>query len=314
MTVANDQLIAITGGAGLVGQNLIITLREKGYNNLLVIDKNAPNLDILKQLHPEVQTINADLSQPGQWQQSIRDAKTLIMLQAQIGALTEEQFTSNTIHSTELVLDALQDSSPHLIHISSSVVNSIANDFYVKSKTAQEKMVIERYPDAVVLRPTLMFGWFDRKHLGWLSRFMAKTPIFPIPGRGRYLRQPLYAGDFCNIIVACIEKKISGQIFDISGKEKIFYVDIIKKIREITRARTAIVHIPTSLFSLLLRIYAVFSDDPPFTESQLSALVTDELFDVIDWDVIFSVQPTAFATALERTLIDSKYSQHVLKF
>ena len=28
-----------------------------------------------------------------------------------------------------------------------------------------------------------MFGWFDRKHLGWLSRFMSKVPIFPIPGK-----------------------------------------------------------------------------------------------------------------------------------
>jgi len=31
-----------------------------------------------------------------------------------------------------------------------------------------------------------MFGWFDRKHLGWLSRFMKKVPVFPIPGHGHY--------------------------------------------------------------------------------------------------------------------------------
>jgi hypothetical protein len=47
-----------------------------------------------------------------------------------------------------------------------------------------------------------MFGWFDRKHLGWLSRFMKKVPVFPIPGHGRYMRQPLYGGrDFANIII-----------------------------------------------------------------------------------------------------------------
>ena len=58
-----------------------------------------------------------------------------------------------------------------------------------------------------MLRPTLMFGWFDRKHLGWLARFMQRAPVFPIPGHGRYLRQPLYAGDFCDIIMACIEQR-----------------------------------------------------------------------------------------------------------
>ena len=41
-----------------------------------------------------------------------------------------------------------------------------------------------------------MFGWFDRKHLGWLARFMCRVPVFPIPGSGEYLRQPLYVGDF----------------------------------------------------------------------------------------------------------------------
>ena len=61
-----------------------------------------------------------------------------------------------------------------------------------------------------------MFGWFDRKHLGWLARFMARAPRFPIPGHGRYLRQPLYAGDFCDIVIACLERRITG-VYNISG-------------------------------------------------------------------------------------------------
>ena len=51
-----------------------------------------------------------------------------------------------------------------------------------------------------VARPTLMFGWFDPKHFGWLSRFMAKVPVFPIPGSGKYMRQPLYVIDFCRVL------------------------------------------------------------------------------------------------------------------
>ena len=81
----------------------------------------------------------------------------------------------------------------------------------MQSKDAQEKLVVESGLPVVVLRPTLMFGWFDRKHLGWLARFMQKTPVFPVPGNGRYLRQPLYAGDFCDIIMACIERRPSGR-------------------------------------------------------------------------------------------------------
>ena len=98
----------------------------------------------------------------------------------------------------------------------------------------------------VVLRPTLMFGWFDRKHLGWLARFMQKAPLFPIPGSGRYLRQPLYAGDFCDIIMACIEQRPAGKAYNISGQEKIDYIDLIRAVKEACGARAPIVRIPYS--------------------------------------------------------------------
>jgi uncharacterized protein YbjT (DUF2867 family) len=71
------------------------------------------------------------------------------------------------------------------VHISSSVVNSRAGDFYTESKKAQEKIVVESGLPACLLRPILMFGWFDRKHLGWLARFMQRAPAFPAPGDGR---------------------------------------------------------------------------------------------------------------------------------
>jgi uncharacterized protein YbjT (DUF2867 family) len=51
-------------------------------------------------------------------------------------------------------------------------------DFYVRTKMDQEDLVVNSGVPCVVLRPTLMFGWFDRKHLGWLSRFMKRIPVF----------------------------------------------------------------------------------------------------------------------------------------
>ena len=59
--------ILITGGAGLVGQNLVLLLSEQGFENITVIDKNEPNLTLLKKLNPKIKTISADLSQKGSW-------------------------------------------------------------------------------------------------------------------------------------------------------------------------------------------------------------------------------------------------------
>jgi nucleoside-diphosphate-sugar epimerase len=159
-----------------------------------------------------------------------------------------------------------------------------------------------------------MFGWFDRKHLGWLSRFMARTPVFPIPGNGRFLRQPLYAGDFCNILIACIEGRGGQGVYDISGHEKVAYIDIIRAIRQATGSRTRLLNIPYGLFHALLRTWAVFDRNPPFTAQQLEALVAGDEFAVIDWPGIFGVARTPFADAIRETFCDPAYGRVSLDF
>ena len=59
--------IVITGAAGLVGQNLIVELKRQGYGSLVAIDKHEYNLGILRRLHPDVQVVQADLAEPGDW-------------------------------------------------------------------------------------------------------------------------------------------------------------------------------------------------------------------------------------------------------
>jgi nucleoside-diphosphate-sugar epimerase len=307
--------IVIPGGAGLVGQQLVARLRAKGYSNIIVIDKHHANLAILKKHQPEIIAVYADISQAGDWQDHFKDADTVVMLQAQIGGNDYHDFERNNVESTRLILALIKHNQiPHLIHISSSVVESVAEDFYTRSKKAQEQLVLDSGIPCPILRPTLMFGWFDRKHLGWLSRFMAKVPLFPVPGNGRYMRQPLYSGDFCKVIISCIENPHHIGIFNISGHEKIDYIDIIREIKKATDARSLIVQLPYSVFYSLLWIWALFDKNPPFTTQQLAALVAKDEFEITDWPDQFGVSLTPFKQAIDETFNDPQYSPIVLEF
>ena len=310
-----DSKIVLPGGAGLIGQNLVARLKFRGYRNIVVLDKHRTNLAILKQVQADVKTIYADLAEPGDWQQELHDADVVVMLQAQIGGNDYQEFVRNNVDSTRLILDAIKSNNvPYLVHISSSVVESVADDFYTQTKETQEQMVLDSGIDCPILRPTLMFGWFDRKHLGWLSRFMKKVPFFPIPGHGRYMRQPLYVGDFCNIIINCIETKKAGGIYNISGHEQVDYIDIIREIKRVTGASTLVTKIPYSLFYGLLWVWGLFDKNPPFTTQQLGALQAKDEFEVIDWPGIFGVPCTPFAKAIDETFNDPVYSSVVLEF
>lgn len=307
--------IVLPGGAGLVGQNLVARLKARGYTNIVVLDKHRSNLSVLRQVQPDVVAEYADLAEPGDWERHFEGADVVVMLQAQIGGNDYREFLRNNVDSTRLVLDAIRARDvPYLVHISSSVVESVADDFYTNTKKDQERMVLESGIPCPILRPTLMFGWFDRKHLGWLSRFMKKVPVFPIPGNGRYMRQPLYVGDFCNVIISCIENRVKDGIYNISGHEKVDYIDIIREIKRATRAGALIARIPYGLFYALLWVWGLFDKNPPFTTQQLAALSAKDEFEVIDWPGIFGVPYTPFAKAVDETFNDPRYSKVVLEF
>ena len=123
---------------------------------------------------------------------------------------------------------------------------------------------------------------------------MHRSPVFPVPGDGQFLRQPLYVGDFCAIVASCIETPRLGQAFNISGRETLPYIDLIRAVKEASKSSTRVVCISYRLFWLLLRTYALVDKDPPFTTRQLEALVIPETFEVIDWPAIFGVRAPRF--------------------
>jgi nucleoside-diphosphate-sugar epimerase len=307
--------IAITGAAGLVGQNLIPRLKARGNVDVVAIDKHPANTAILRRLHPDITVIEANLARADCWQPAVAACDVVVCSHAQIGGLDPTAFEENNVVATRRLIDVIKKNpNSYLIHVSSSVVESSASDWYTETKEAQERIVVEAGIPYVVLRPTLMFGWFDRKHIAWLARFMQRIPMCPIPGHGRYLRQPLYAGDFCDIIMSCIANRPNGVAYNISGQEMIDYIDLMRLVRDVCRARTTIVRIPYRVFWILLRLYAVFDRDPPFTTKQLEALVTPDIFQVIDWPSIFGVSATPLRAALEQTFCDLVYSKFVLEF
>lgn len=304
--------IAITGAAGLVGQNLITLLVEQGYERIIAMDKHKGNLAILRSLHPSVEVIEADLAQPGHWQEKVASADTVFQLHAQIAAKESSTFDRNNVSATERVLESVRDDA-FLVHISSSVVHSVADDDYVRTKRAQEQLVVDSGKRWAIVRPTLMFGWFDGKHLGWLARFMDKVPVFPIPGHGEYMRQPLYNRDLCRVLLEVMKRQPVGESYDLTGPDDITYIQIIRAIRDVKRSRTLVVRIPYVVFDGLLKTASLVTSKPPFTSDQLAALVAGDMFTGVDMKATFGVEPTPFHTALDETLNHPVFSKIVLE-
>ena len=306
--------IVITGAAGLVGQNLVARLKARGWTNIVAIDKHPTNCNVLRQFHPDIQVIQTDLASGNDWQDSLAGCTALVSGNAQIGGLFKEEYVRNNVTASERLMEAAKlHNVPYVVNISSSVVNSMAVDNYTETKKAQEALVLASGIKQVILRPTLMFGWFDRKHMGWLARFMKKVPVFPVPGNGKYLRQPLFVGDFCDVIIASVEQEVTGA-YNITGQERIDYIDLMTMVRDAVGAKAKILKIPYGIFYAMLKVNGIFDKNPAFTPKQLEALTTPDVFEVIDWPGIFGVRATPLKQAMEITFRDPKYSGVVLDF
>lgn len=303
-------MIIVTGAAGLVGQNLVLMLRELGYKEIVAIDKHAGNLEVLRTLVPEAKTVVADLAEPGDWERLFDAQAVVVVLHAQITGKRPDAFERNNIAATERLLAAVRARGARfLVHVSSSVVNSVACDDYTRTKRGQEALIRASGIPCCILRPTLMFGWFDPKHLGWLARFMEKTPVFPIPGHGRYMRQPLYIRDFCRALAWAIERRPAGAVYDVVGAQRIDYIDMIRLIKKVKGLRTWIVPIPFALFRGLLKAYALFSRQPPFTADQLEALAAGDDFRGVETQAAFGFRQTPFEAAIRESYCHPRYSR-----
>jgi nucleoside-diphosphate-sugar epimerase len=299
--------IVIPGAAGMVGQNLIPLLAKKGFY-VVALDKNKNNLDLLKELNPKVECHCIDLARPGKWMETFRGAAAVIDLKAQIASKDNKDFSVNNVQAEKRILQACKKYNvPHLIHVSSSVVISVADDFYTKTKRKCEQMVDNSGVPHTTLRPTLMYGCFDVKHLDWVASVLARTPVLPFPGSGKYTRQPVYAIDFCNIIISCLNRQPENKIYNIVGSEKIYFIDLIKIIRREKKIRSIIVPTPMPIFKFMLRVYNILLNKPTVTNDQLIALTAGDIFPVEPWTKTFNVSYTPFRKGIKKIYSSPNY-------
>jgi len=302
--------VIITGAAGFLGLNLLTALNTNK-NNVVAIDKNNHNLLLATKINSKIRVLCADLSvYDKKWEKSFKSADCVIQLQAQLASPKEEDYIKNNVISTKNVISACKKYKVNnLVYISTTAVASVKDNIYNHTKKIGEELVKKSGIPYTILRPSWMYGCFDIKHFGFFIRIMSRSFIFPVPGNGKYLRQPLYVDDIINIIVKLVTEKPKNKTLIIVGKEKIYFVDLLKMIAKELNKSFLFIKIPIPIFILLLKLFSLLTNKKPFEITQMKSLMAGDIFPFTNWDKKFKVNCTAFKNGI-RNMLHSEYYKY----
>ena len=129
-------------------------------------------------------------------------ADLVINLVAVLAPSGRQSFDALHVKGARAVAKAAQEAGVRqLVHVSALGADPKAKSSYARTKGLGEQAVLEEFPDAVILRPSVIFGPEDE----FFNRFAGlaqMSPFLPLIGGGRTEFQPVYVGDVADAIVA----------------------------------------------------------------------------------------------------------------
>jgi NADH dehydrogenase len=225
----------------------------------------------------QVVIMKADLSEEASVAAAIDGVEAAINL---VGILYErgrQQFAS--VHdegAARLARLAAASGVGRLIHVSAIGADADSPAIYARTKAAGEKAVRAAFPEATIVRPSVVFGPED----GFFNRFAAMamfSPALPLIGGGQTRFQPVYVGDVAEAIVRTLDDPAAiGQTFELGGPKIYSFRQLMELLLAQIRRHRCLINLPFAVADIqaaLLERLPV----PPLTRDQVRLLRRDNV-------------------------------------
>lgn len=273
----SDTLITVFGGSGFLGRHVVRALAKRRYRIRVAVRRpelagHLQPLGTVGQIH----AVQANLRYPASVEAAVRDASVAINL---VGILFErgrQSFEAVQHFGAEQVALAAHAHGARLVHVSAIGADENSPSLYAQSKARGEQAVRAASPDAVIVRPSVVFGpeddFFNR--FGSLARFL---PALPLIGGGHTRLQPVFAGDVAEAIANLVESGAgAGRTYEFGGPEVRTMREIMEYILAVTERSRLLVPLPFGL-AKMQAWFLQFLPNPPLTPDQVELLRSDNV-------------------------------------
>ena len=161
------------------------------------------------------------------------------------------------------------------VHVSALGVSEFSDSKYSRSKAIGDKRLLENFPKAKILRPSLLFGKGDN-FFGQFSKMSSISPALPLISKNTRF-QPIFVDDVVLAIIKLISKKdIKGNIFEIGGKFAYTFEELLKILLDIKNIKRLLIPLSPNLM-IFPAFFLQLLPKPPFTVDQMKLLRKDNI-------------------------------------
>jgi NADH dehydrogenase len=273
-----ERVVTVFGGSGFIGRHFIARLARQGWIVRAAV-RHPSRAAFLKPMGEvgQVTPIRAPIQDQIAVESAVAGADAVVNL---VGILYErgpQSFAAVHAHGAQAVATAAAAAGvARLVQVSALGADPHGESDYARSKGAGEAAVRTAFPEAVILRPSVVFGPED----GFFNRFagLARlTPVLPLIGGGGTRFQPVYVGDVAEALVTSVtDAACAGRTFELGGPHVYTFKEIMELVLRQIHRRRLLVPWPFALAEFQARFLELLPV-PPLTRDQVRLLRHDNV-------------------------------------
>jgi uncharacterized protein YbjT (DUF2867 family) len=259
----------VTGGSGFLGASVIPLLREGGHD-VVALARSGTAADRIRGLGAS--PIGGDLDDP-------------VSLDASFGAAQADALVNLASlgfgHAPAIVAAAEGAAIERAVFVSTTAIFTRLDAGSKSVRQAAEDTIRASALRWTIVRPTMIYGTPGDRNMARLLVALRRWPVFPLPGGGRRLQQPVHVDDVAAAVVSAVEADVAvGKAYDVAGPEALSLRALVEQAAAAAGTSPRLIPVPLTPLVAGARLYELVAKRPRLRAEQLERLAEDKAFDI----------------------------------
>jgi NADH dehydrogenase len=290
------KIVTIFAGSGFVGRSVVRKLIKNNFR-VKIITRNKEKSAFLKTYAgPDfLSLVNWDYQNFSELENIIKNSSFVINLAGILFENKKDDFDKvHHILPSEIAKICSHLNIEKFIHISALGVEKNKNSKYGVSKFSGEEAVVKNFPNAIILKPSIVFGEEDN-FFNKFATMLKISPFLPLIGGGQTKFQPIYVEDLAEIILqSLLIKDLSLKSFEAVGNQIFTFKELLELIGSYLDKK--IIFIPIPFFAAKIKAnFLCLITKKIITSDQVELLKSDNIasenFEKNNYQKIFKISP-----------------------